>query len=101
MTVHGIGMGTEVFGVAVSVAALLIFTLAIALRHRPTVPPGSSGHREISDTEHEEIRADGYIDSFSHEIEEAGGGMPLVVRLSLVGVLAWFVIYLILFWSPS
>ena len=100
MTIHGISTLAEAFGVIVAVAVLLLFTFAVAVRHRTSVLPGSSGHRKIEDTEHEEIRADGYIDSFSGEIEEAGGGMPLFVRLAVIVILAWFVIYLILYWSP-
>jgi hypothetical protein len=48
---------------------------------------------------HEEIRGDGLIDSFSGEIEEAGGGMPLVVKIALPGILLWWLIYLIINWA--
>lgn len=100
MTVHGIDSVAELLGIVAAVAGLVAFTLALAIRNRPNVLPGSGGHRTIEDTEHEPIRADGYIDSFSREIEEAGGGLPLIVRLAIVVVLAWFVIYLVLYWSP-
>jgi len=100
MTVHGISVPAEAFGIVVSVVGLLAFTLAVALRHRSSVLPGSSGHRDIDDEDHERIRADGYIDSFSKEIEEAGGGTPLIVKLALVVILGWFVIYLVFFWFP-
>ncbi len=100
MTVHGINVPAEAFGIVVSIVALFAFTLAVALHHRSAVLPGSSGHRRIDDEDHEEIRADGYIDSFSKEIEEAGGGTPLIVKLALVVILVWFVLYLILFWFP-
>jgi hypothetical protein len=100
VTVHGINSVAELLGIAAATVGLIAFTLALAIRHRPKVLPGSGGHRTIEDTEHETIRADGYIDSFSKEIEEAGGGLPLVVRLAIVVVLAWFVIYLVLYWSP-
>jgi hypothetical protein len=100
MTVHGIDLPAELFGIVAAIVGLLIFTLAVAVHHRSTVLPGSGGHRSIDDSEHERIRADGYIDSFSNEIEEAGGGLPLIVRLALIVVLAWFVIYLVLFLFP-
>jgi hypothetical protein len=74
----------------------------VALPHRPKVLPGSKGHRDPQDqTEHEEIRADGYIDSFAGEIEEAGGSLPWIVRLAIPGVLLWWLLYLILNWAPK
>jgi len=48
----------------------------------------------------EEIHADGYIDSFAKEIEEAGGGMPPIVKVALVGIILWWLAYLILNWTP-
>jgi hypothetical protein len=79
---------------------LLLFALFLALPHRPRILPGSSGHRNKDDeTVHETIRPDGYIDSFSREIEEAGGSLPPVVRIALPGILLWWLVYLILFWT--
>ena len=100
MTVHGINWLAEMLGMIGAFAGFLIFTYALVIQHRPRVLPGSKGHRDIDDTEHEEIRADGYIDSFSKTIEEAGGGVPLVVKLAVVFFLTWFVVYLVAFWSP-
>jgi hypothetical protein len=100
MTVHGLNTLAEVLGIVGAVSAIGVLTFALSVRHKPGVLPGSKGHREEGDTEHERIRADGYIDSFSSDIEEAGGGLPLVVRLSTVGFFVWFVLYLVLFWSP-
>jgi hypothetical protein len=90
----------QILAVAGGAAVLLLFALAIALPHRPRTLPGSQGHREPGDeAEHEEIRPDGYVDSFGGEIEEAGGGLPWVVRLALVGVILWWLAYLILNWT--
>jgi hypothetical protein len=100
MTVHAVGDAAEILGMISAVAVLIILALAVAIRHRPTVLPGSSGHREQDRSQRETIRADGFIDSFSNEIEEAGGGMPIVVRLALIVVPAWYVVYVVLFWSP-
>ncbi len=97
MTVHGINLSAELFGIVAAVVGLLVFALAISIRHRPAVLPGSSGHRKNDDSDHEMIRADGYIDSFGGDIEEAGGGYPLIVKLALIIVPAWSVIYLVLF----
>jgi hypothetical protein len=94
-------VGYIVFWVAGGALILLLFAIAVALPHRPKQPPGISGHREGADEdEHEVIRADGYIDSFAKEIEEAGGGLPTVVKLAIPGVLLWWLVYLILFWAP-
>jgi hypothetical protein len=95
-------LGPQAMTIAVGALVLLLFGLAVALPHRPRVLPGSEGHREPGDeAEHEEIRADGYIDSFAGEIEEGGGGLPLVVRLALPGVILWWLLYLILNWTQK
>jgi hypothetical protein len=94
-------VGYIVFWVAGGALILLLFAIAVTWPHRPKRPPGISGHREGADeAEHEVIRPDGYIDSFAKEIEEAGGGLPTVVKLAIPGVLLWWLIYLILFWAP-
>jgi hypothetical protein len=93
---------TEVVAVIAGIITLLIFALVIALPQGSGTPPGSKGHRPIEDDiGHEEIRADGFIDSFSGEIEEAGGGLPLVVKLALPGVLIWWLLYLIFNWAQT
>ncbi|MBU0496189.1 MAG: hypothetical protein KKA73_22430 [Chloroflexi bacterium] len=102
MTQNVLQIGPEALGIVFGVVVLFLFALAIAIPHRPRVLPGSSGHRDAADeAEHEEIRADGYIDSFSREIEEAGGGAPLVVKLAIPGILLWWLIYLIVNWAPN
>ncbi len=91
----------EILWVAGGALVLILFAVAVAWPNRASVLPGSKGHRVLEDeSEHETIRADGYIDSFAHEIEEAGGGMPLVVKLAVPGILLWWLLYLILFWNP-
>ena len=91
----------EVLAVASGALILALFALTVALPHRPKRLPGSSGHREEEEESlHEEIRADGYIDSFAGKIEEAGGGLPWVVKLALPGILIWWLVYLILNWAP-
>jgi hypothetical protein len=82
-------------------AVLFLFAITVAIGHRPKTLPGSSGHREEeAEGEHEVIRPDGYIDSFAKVIEEAGGSLPLVVKIALPGVLLWWLIYLIVYWTP-
>jgi hypothetical protein len=92
----------EILGVAGGAAILMLFALAISVRNKPTVQPGSSGHRERGrEHEGEENRPDGYIDSFAGVIEEAGGGMPLIVRIALPGIIVWWLVYLIVNWTPG
>jgi hypothetical protein len=99
MTQNAAGVWPEILGVVVGAFILMVFAIAVALPHRPKTLPGRSSHRAEEESGHEEIRADGYIDSFSKEIEEAGGGLPLLVKLALPGVLLWWLIYLILNWT--
>jgi hypothetical protein len=101
MTQNVLQIGPQLVGVIGGTLVLFLFALTVALPHRPKRLPGSSGHRLVQDQgEHEVIRPDGYIDSFSKEVEEAGGALPLVVRLALGGILLWWLAYLILNWTP-
>lgn len=83
--------------VAAGAAILFVFAVTIVWPHRPKQLPGSSGHRDEAE---EVIRPDGYIDGFAGEIEEAGGGLPMVVKLAIPGVLLLWLVYLILYWTP-
>jgi len=101
MTENILNLTREVLGVIGWVIILFAFALTLGLPHRSKVLPGSSGHRPAEESgEDEEIRADGYIDSFAGEIEEAGGGMPAVVKLLFPTILLWWLLYLILYWAP-
>ncbi|MFL7894217.1 MAG: hypothetical protein ACK2UM_09145 [Anaerolineales bacterium] len=92
----------EILAIIGGSVVIFLFAVALGIPHRPKNLPGSSGHRPPEDSgENEEIRADGYIDSFAGEIEEAGGGMPAVVKLALPGILIWWLLYLILNWTPK
>lgn len=83
-------------------AVLFLFALVLGMTHRPKVLPGSSGHRPLEESgEDEEIHADGYIDSFANEIEEAGGSTPPVVKLAIPGIILWWLLYLVLNWEPK
>ena len=101
MTQNVMNLNGEVTWVLAGAVVLFIFAVAIAWPHRPKVSPGSSGHRSLEEEsgEHETIRPDGYIDSFSKEIEEGGGGFPTVVKLALPGIWLWWLMYLILNWN--
>ncbi len=99
MTQNVVPMWPQILGVAVGAVVLMVFAIAASVSHRTKVLPGSSGHRAEEESGHEEVRPDVYIDSFSGEIEQAGGGLPLLVKLALPGVLLWWLIYLIVNWT--
>jgi hypothetical protein len=101
MTQNALELWPEILAVITGVIVLFLFALAVAIPHRVKTKPGSSGHRAKDEDEgHEEIRPDGYIDSFAGTIEEGGGSIPPVVAIAIPGVLLWWLIYLILNWTP-
>jgi p-aminobenzoyl-glutamate transporter AbgT len=94
-------LSTDIAAVVGWIIIILIFALGMGLPQEGANLPGSKGHRKVEDDQgHEEIRGDGFIDSFSGEIEEAGGGMPLMVMIFFPGILLIWLIYLILNWAP-
>jgi hypothetical protein len=95
MPLNTLDVLNEAWWVGAGAVVLLLFSVLVAIKHRPDVLPGSQGYRDPDTEGHEEIRADGYIDSFAGVIEEAGGGLPPLLKLALPGILIWFVIYLI------
>lgn len=101
MTQNALHVWPEIIGIVVGAVILLLFALTFALPLRSRVLPGSHGHREEEDDgRHEDVRPDGYIDSFNREIEEAGGGLPWVVFIAVPAVLIVWVVYLVLHWTP-
>jgi hypothetical protein len=101
MTQDAFNLWGEILGVAAGAFVLLLFGVTLVLHQHSSVTSGTRGHRPIEDEEeHEEIRPDGYIDSFAGVIEEAGGKLPPVVQLALPAVILWWLIYLILNWTP-
>ena len=102
MTQNVLQFWPEVMAVLGGIFVLIIFAIILAVPHRAKTLPGSKGHRsQDGEEDYEEIRADGYIDSFANEIEEAGGGMPLIVKIALPGIILWWLIYLILNWTAG
>ena len=102
MTRNVMDFWNEVIWIGGGVFVLLVFALALALPQNSRIPPASGGHRpRHAQPETEEISPDGYIDSFANEIEEAGGGLPPVMRLAIPGVLLWWLGYLVVNWTPG
>jgi hypothetical protein len=101
VTQNALHLGPEILGLVVGIVVLMVFALTFALPQRSRMLPGSQGHREPDeDGHHEDVRPDGYIDGFNKEIEEAGGGLPWVVWMALIGVSVTWVVYLIVHWTP-
>ncbi len=102
MTANVMNVWGELIGIGVGAAILLVFGWLVALMaRRPQMPPGSRGFRPPEDTDQEEtIEADGYIDSFAGVIEEAGGGLPPVVKAAAFAIPLWWLIYILVNWSP-
>lgn len=102
MTLNVLELKPQILTIIAGIIVLSIFALTIAIPNIAKKKPGSSGHRkEEHEAGHEEIRADGFIDSFAGTIEEAGGGLPPIVKLAIPGILIWWLVYLILFWTPK
>ena len=102
MTKNIMDLWGEILWIGGGIAVLLVFALVVALPQIARSRPGSSGHRPGEDeTLHEEIGPDGYIDSFARDIEEAGGGLPPVMKLAVPAVLLWWLGYLVLNWTPG
>ncbi len=91
----------EIMAISIGTVVLVLAALVFSFKHRARTQPGSSGHRPDGQVEDaERISPDGYIDSFSGLIEEAGGGLPPIGWVIIGVILASYVAYLVLFWAP-
>jgi hypothetical protein len=113
MTANISNIWGEIISIVASGVILLIFCVFFTsfTSDRQTTP-GSSGRRKTQqeqagydkgedDKGSEEVQADGYIDSFAGEIEESGGGPPMLVKIALIGIPLWWLLYLLLNWSQA
>jgi hypothetical protein len=93
-------VGPELFSVIAGTIVLFGAALAFAFKYRATTDKaGVSGHRPEGEMKQAEIvRPDGFIDSFSGVISEAGGGLPFMASIIMIAVLVSWLAYLILFW---
>ncbi len=94
-------LGPELFSVIAGTIVLLGAALAFAFKYRATSDKaGERGHRPADQTREAEIaRPDGFIDSFSGVISEAGGGIPFMASIIMVTALISWLVYLIVFWK--
>lgn len=91
----------EAFWIVASAAALIVFSVFLAWRSKARrIPSGSKRHRKEPSGEFEQIKADGYIDSFAGEIEEGGGEVTPLIKIVTIAVLIWWAGYIIYYWSP-
>jgi hypothetical protein len=113
MTANVLNVWGEIISVVAGGVVLLIFGVFFTsfTSHRQT-PPGSSGRRKTQqeqagydkgedDKGSEKVQADGYIDSFAGEIEESGGGPPILIKIALIAIPIWWLVYLLLNWSQA
>jgi hypothetical protein len=101
MTLNVLQTWPETLGVIAGALALFLFALALVWPLRTPQPAASRGHRKGEDeTSSEEVRPDSYIDTFAHTISESGGPLPLALKVVSVGIVVWWLVYLILFWTP-
>ena len=93
-------VGPEVFSVIAGTIVLLAAALAFAFKYDAARDKaGASGHRPEDQAKEAEIaRPDGFIDSFSGVISEAGGGIPLMASIVMIATFVFWLTYLILFW---
>ncbi len=111
MSANVLSIWGEVIGIAAGGVILLVFAIFFSsYRTETRVLPGSAGRRttpgeqKSREQEQEEqggevVSADGYIDSFAGVIEEAGGGPPLLVKIALIAIPLWWLLYIIINWS--
>jgi len=99
MTQNALQLWPEIIWITAGFVVLLVFGVAIAARPRRGALPGSRGRRkENGELDVEEIHTDGYIDSFSNDVDAGRAGLPLIVKIALPGVLLWWLLYLIVNW---
>jgi hypothetical protein len=100
MTLNVLQVPAEIVAIVVGTLVLIFGAVALALPHRPKTLPGSSGRREGKEGMYEEIRPDEYIESFNKQVESSAGSAPRFVWLVLAGIIIWWVVYLIVNWTP-
>jgi hypothetical protein len=100
MTQNATQIVPEIIWITVGFGILLLFGVAIAVRTRRDALPGSRGRREASGKlDVEEIRPEGFIESFSNDVDSGRAGLPLVLKIAVPGVLLWWLLYLIFNWT--
>lgn len=94
-------VGPELFSVLVWTVVLLGAALTFAFKYQATSDKaGVRGTRPAEEVQKGEIvRPDGFIDSFSGVISEAGGGVPITATIIMLVVLGTWLFYLILNWK--
>jgi hypothetical protein len=94
-------VGPEILSVVAWTIVLLAAALTFAFKYHATSDKaGASGPRPTDEAHKGEIvRPDGFIDTFSGVISEAGGGVPRTATIIMIAVFATWLGYLILNWK--
>ncbi len=103
MTANVMNIWGELIGILVGAGSLLLFGWLLSLMApQLRTPPGLRGHRPSKQEDHvEKIEPDGYIDSFAGVIEEGGGGLPPLMTLAVIAIPLWWLLYILINWSPQ
>ena len=93
-------IGPEIYAVVAGMVVLLGASLAFAFKYSATSDKaGVRGTRPADQVKEAEIaRPDGFIDSFSGVISEAGGGIPFMATVIILVVLVSYFAYLFVNW---
>lgn len=96
-------IGPQVFSVVAGLLVLLGASLVFSFKyHATSARAGESGQRpEGREKEAEQVRPDGFIDSFAGVISEAGGGVPFTGWVIMGVTLVCYFVYLFLHWTPG
>lgn len=111
MVLNVLNIWGEIILIVVSVVALITFCLIFLpfnTRRKITTPkmeeypysvdtPEKQNEKDM--TEEETIRADEYIESFNGNVVSGRGIVPVMVIITLIGLLVWWVGYMVLNWS--
>lgn len=109
MVINVLNVWGEVIQIIISIVVLIIFCLIfVPFSSRFRVPspklkdvpqPGDEIEKQPEDVEEDKIRVDDYVESFNGNAVQGKGAVPIVVTIILIGLLVWWVIYLVTNWS--
>jgi hypothetical protein len=119
MVANSLNVYGEIVAILFSGGFLFFWAMTLGLPYITGLQAAQRGHRQkergeaqqagleqrqrggmTQDEGPEVVGPDGFVDSFAETIEEAGGGLPPVVAITVIGVIIWYIVYVIIFWAP-